>query len=723
MGYVSEYQSVDVCADAVIKELGNRIVLGLPLGLGKPNQFVNALYKKVKANPGMHLKIFTALSLEVPKGHSDLEKRFLKPFTDRVFGGYEELEYMIDLRRNKIPDNVEVCEFYFKSGSMMNTPYAQQHYISTNYTHVARDLIDHGVNLIAQLISHQEIEGKEWFSLSCNTDVTLDLLPMVREQQSKGKKILFIGQVHEELPFMGHRALIEPNQFDMIIRNPKYNSRLFATPNMSVSAEDYIIGLHASSLIKDGGTLQIGIGALGDAIVYCCQLRHEHNEVYRKILDEVTRDEHQKDWVNLIGGVDGFTEGLYGSSEMFVNGFLHLMNSGILKREVVDHLGLQTLINDKRISHEIRIEDLDELIEAELIQPQLRQEDVTFLEYWGYFHPNVKLQEGELVFQGLRTKADLNEKATLAWIKEHCLGSRIKHGVFMLGAFYLGPESFYKALQEMSEELKDKICMSSVGHVNQLFGDVPLEVAQRKDARFINTGIIATLSGAVVSDGLDNGKVISGVGGQFNFVTMAHSLPGARSILCIRAVRDHEGEVRSNIVYDYGHITVPRHMRDIIITEYGIADLRGKTDMEVYKSLLNIADSRFQEELLEEAKANKKLPEDYKIPKAYRNNTPKRLEKVLDEFKEQGYFDPFPLGSDFTDEEIVLGKCLKRIKAKIDERSGLVGLARSLMDVVSNPPVEAIPYLKRMELNRVHSFREIIYQKLIVEELREIGII
>ena len=66
--------------------------------------------------------------------------------------------------------------------------------------------------------------------------------------------------------------------------------------------------------------------------------------------------------------------------------------------------------------------------------------------------------------------------------------------------------------------------MTSVLRTNQLLLDYHLYCAQRQKARFINTGMIATLSGAVASDALEDGTVISGVGGQYNFVAMAHEL-------------------------------------------------------------------------------------------------------------------------------------------------------------------------------------------------------
>ena len=66
--------------------------------------------------------------------------------------------------------------------------------------------------------------------------------------------------------------------------------------------------------------------------------------------------------------------------------------------------------------------------------------------------------------------------------------------------------------------------------------------------------MMLTTLGAAVSDGLADGRVVSGVGGQYNFVAMAHALPGARSVLCVRATRRKDGKLTSNIVASYGHM-------------------------------------------------------------------------------------------------------------------------------------------------------------------------
>src|SRR5262249_24586123 len=160
--------------------------------------------------------------------------------------------------------------------------------------------------------------------------------------------------------------------------------------------------------------------------------------------------------------------------------------------------------------------------------------------------------------------------------------------------------------------------------------------------RFVNTTMMVTLLGAAVSDGLADGRVVSGLGGQYNFVSMAHALPGARSILCVRATRTSGGVTTSNIVWNYPHTTIPCHHPDVVITEYGIADLRGRTDHEIIAALLNIADSRFQDALLAQAKAAHKIAADYRIPDAYRDNTPARLTRALAGHRAKGFFSEYP---------------------------------------------------------------------------------
>jgi hypothetical protein len=163
--------------------------------------------------------------------------------------------------------------------------------------------------------------------------------------------------------------------------------------------------------------------------------------------------------------------------------------------------------------------------------------------------------------------------------------------------------------------------------------------------------MMATLMGAAISDGLENGQVVSGVGGQYNFVAQAFALQGARSVLALEATRLAGAKTLSNIRWNYGHTTIPRHLRDVFVTEYGVADVRGKSDAETIAAMLAVTDSRFQAELARVAKDAGKLPKDFKIPPAHRENFPEAIAAALKPARDAGLLPSFPFGSDFTEVE------------------------------------------------------------------------
>ena len=69
----------------IIKKVGTDIVLATPLAAGKPNYFLNEIYNYAKSHSEVNLDICTALTLQKPKGKSDLEKRFIDLFNDYLY--------------------------------------------------------------------------------------------------------------------------------------------------------------------------------------------------------------------------------------------------------------------------------------------------------------------------------------------------------------------------------------------------------------------------------------------------------------------------------------------------------------------------------------------------------------------------------------------------------------------------------------------------------------
>jgi acyl-CoA hydrolase len=708
---------LDACVDEVIARVGKTIRLGLPLGLGKPVRFVNALYQRAKDDPDIQLFIATALSLVAPEGGDSLEGRFMGPFAERLYGQIPELAYARDVLADRLPDNVTVSEFFFKAGSYLHNPSQQRQYLCSNYTHAVRDLMAQNINVVAQMVSPGDAAGEPgWVSLSCNPDLSLDLLPLIREREAAGVPVALVAELNHNLPFMGRDALIEENCFDLVYDHSATDYPLFPAPQLPVSPEAHLIGFYASTLLKDGGTLQVGIGALGTALAYSTILRHSRNDAWRKVYDHLRVAEHFP-VAQAEGGLMPFEKGLYGCSEMMVDGFLHLMQEGILRRGVYSHAGLQELINEGAVNEQVSLNTLDVLLREQLIHSPLRARDVQWLIDLGVLVDTVEFRGGRLKIGDHSVDGNLDDPATREVLEAMALGDRLKGGVVMHGGFYVGPEPFYQALRDLSSEERSRICMTSVNFINHLydhpFGRQRLKQSQRVHSRFVNSTMMYTLSGEAVSDGLDDGRVVSGVGGQYNFVSMAHELPEARSVLTLRATRTSGGKVVSNIVFNYAHCTIPRHLRDLVITEYGIADIRGQSDEQVYLRLIRIADARFQEQLLRQAQKAGKVDASFRLPDTWRNNTPEAVRKAVSAVGDEGLFPAFPFGKDFTDDELVLAKALKRLKSATATRRGkLATLWQAMRTDDSGARYQAL--LARMNLDNPTTLREKLNQRLLV---------
>lgn len=721
------FNNPDDLADFVIDKMGMDINVGMVLGLGKPNHIANSLFKKACENSAINLQILTAISLETPSWTSELERRFMQPLVERVWEGYVDLDYIKAVRKNQLPANIKVSEFFYKAGGFLGNTHMQQNYISTNYTHASRDLNANGMNVVGQLLAKQTVNGKTMYSASCNSDTSLDAFAEMKKMQNQGKRALNIGQINNNLPFMYGDALVEPEIFDAILEGPEYHFGLFGAPRESVNTTDYAIGLHASTLIKDGGTLQIGIGSLGDAIAYGLKMRHTQNDLYNEAVQAFGINDNFGDVVQKVGGTDRFNKGLYGCTEMLVDGFLHLYNAGIMKRKVYDSEPMQALVNEEKISvgQKVTPEVIEALLNKKAIHTRLIKKDFNFLQKFGVLRSDLKWDQGKIQDKNESFIPDFANPDIMDRVCDSCLGENLIDGFWAHAGFFLGPRDFYDSLNNMSETERAQINMTSVLNTNQLYGNNPyssekLKLMQRKDARFINAGLMVMLSGAVVSDGLEDMRVVSGVGGQYNFVSQAHALEDARGAIMIRSTRTKGKDVSSNVVFNYGHTTIPRHLRDMIITEYGIADLMGKSDNQVIKALLNVTDSRFQDGLLKQAQATKKIEPGYRIPDQFKNNYPQRLEETINTFKEKELFPIFPFGTAFTDEEIVIGKSLREFKEKMagNKAKALPGF---LGQMLTSVPSSAKPYLERMQLDKPANRKEKMMQTVVVYALKQAG--
>ncbi len=713
------YTSPEQCVEATLSRVGKHVVLGLPVAIGKPNALVNSFVARALADSSIRLTIVTALSLRKPRWRSDLERRLVEPLAQRIFGDYTELEYIRLIEQGRLPDNIEVIEFFLEPGAWLSSAPLQQNYLSANYTHVARDALRRGLNVLAQLVARPPAGEAPagLLSLGANPDLTADLLPQIAQMRAKGEPFALIGQVHSELPFMYGDALVAADTFDFLLDDP--GTPLFCPPNAPIPQAEYSIALNVSTLIRDGGTLQLGIGELGDAIVYALRLRHQQPAIYRDVVESFGLLAQHRRLIETEGGTAPFERGLYGCSEMLADGFMDLYRSGVLKRRVYGSAKLQRLLDEGHVDEQVGERTLAALYEGGM----RRMSFVDFHEFRdaGLFRDDVEYDRGMLVApDGTQLRANFDDPEQRGQIARTCLGERLRNGVVADAGFFFGPKGFYEALRKLPVAERRLFAMRAISFVNELYGhEWELKVAQRRHARFVNTTMMVTGLGAAISDTLESGRVVSGVGGQYNFVAMAHALPEARSILCLRATRDSRGEVTSSMPWSYGHATIPRHLRDIVVTEYGIADLRGRTDREVVEALLAIMDSRFQPRFVADAQRAGKLPRDYQIADAARSNHPAQLQERFGTWRARGLFQDLPFGSDLTAEEIVLAKALRRLQAKTHSLPGKVSaMVRALLADVGAPQLR--PYLARMTLTSPQSFGERLQRGLVATAVAEV---
>jgi len=613
------FSDADRCAEAIVDRVGHDLRLAVPVSIGKPILIVDALYRLAEADRRVQLTIFTGLTLTLPRPRSSLERRFAEPLLGRLFSGCVEPLYAAAIRQGRLPPNIRVHEFFLQAGQFLANKLAQKSYISLNYSQVARHLDRIETNVLAQLVAPHPSAVR--VSLSSNPDITLDMLPRVASRRTH-ERTVFAVELNENLPYMPGEAEIERAQIDMVLEPAGPHYGLFAPPKEPVSLADYAMALHAATLVKDGGTLQIGIGAFSDALAHALVLRHTDNAAFRGLLDKLGTP--LPDWAEL----DPFSVGLYACSEMLVDGFLTLKKAGVLKRRV----------------------------------------------------------------------PTANGKAAL-----------------MHAGFFIGNAAFYDHLRAMPEQELAEICMTAISFTNTLDGDSARKRADRQHARFINTAMTATLLGAVSSDTLEDGRVVSGVGGQHDLVAVAHQLEDARAIIAVRSRRHLRHGLQSNIVWTYANATLPRSLRDVIVTEYGIADVRGKSDRDTIAAMICVADGNFQHQLTSSAQRAGKIERSFSLPSHAAANRLDRLEEALGPARPAGLLPAFPLGSDMTEVEESLTNPLLALK-----RAPYPELLRILLAGSSRrPPIASeTAALERMGLAAPRNLKERALRALVVGAVR-----
>ena len=162
-----------------------------------------------------------------------------------------------------------------------------------------------------------------------------------------------------------------------------------------------------------------------------------------------------------------------------------------------------------------------------------------------------------------------------------------------VATFAMGSEALYRWLHENEE-----VAFLPVDVVNN-----PHVIAQNQALVTMNGALAIDIHGQVVADTID-GDQFSGIGGAEDFISGPGLSLTQRALLCMPSTVTIDGQLRSRIVpwFEAGTVvTTPRHQLDVVVTEFGAAELEAKTVHQRGQALAAIAHPDFREELLEAA--------------------------------------------------------------------------------------------------------------------------
>ena len=165
---------------------------------------------------------------------------------------------------------------------------------------------------------------------------------------------------------------------------------------------------------------------------------------------------------------------------------------------------------------------------------------------------------------------------------------------FSVTTFAAGTPELYAWLDD-----NDAVRFLPVDVVNS--GDT---IAENRDFVSVNGATAVDLYGQVAADTV-GGRQYSGTGGHEDFLAGAGLQTDDRSLLCLRSSSVIDGELRSRIASTLHPmvVTTPRHQVDVVVTEYGAAELKGRTVRERAHLLVDIAHPDVRAELRAEADA------------------------------------------------------------------------------------------------------------------------
>ncbi|OAA31817.1 acetyl-CoA hydrolase [Kosmotoga arenicorallina S304] len=303
------------------------------------------------------------------------------------------------------------------------------------------------------------------------------------------------------------------------------------------------------------------------------------------------------------------------ASPMDKNGYMTLSLSNVYERDMVENADIVVLeVNEKAPkTHgetQVHISEVDHVIENNFDIPELPVVEPSETEKHIARHISALIEDGSTLQIGiggipnavaklLEDKRDLGihtemfTESMIELFEKGIITNRRKTlwpGKFIC-TFALGTKKMYEFVED-----NPGIFVLRGKYVND-----PYIIAQNEKMVSINTAITVDLTGQVCSEAIGT-RHYSGTGGQLDTHRGATMSKGGKGIIALRSTAKH-GTISTIVplLPPGSPVTVPRQDIDYVVTEYGIAHLRGLSVKQRVEALVNIAHPDFRNQLKKEA--------------------------------------------------------------------------------------------------------------------------
>jgi len=306
------------------------------------------------------------------------------------------------------------------------------------------------------------------------------------------------------------------------------------------------------------------------------------------------------------------------------HGFVSLSLGNVYEKKMIEQAKTVILEINPKLPRtfgdmEVHVSDIDYMVEVDYDVPVLpdtepNEKDLAIGQHIAnYIHDGDTIQLGigaipNAVAHALKDKKDLGvhtEMLTTGFMKLYQQGvitnkKKTLHPGKMVAAFALGTKELYDFIDD-----NPGILLLDGNYVND-----PSVIAKNDNQVSINTTLQVDLAGQCASESIGSTQY-SGTGGQTDTATGAQKAKGGRSFIALYStamVRTKTGErvETSKIVPQLlqgAYVSLSRNDVDHIVTEYGVAELRGTSVAERARRLIAVAHPKFRDELTEQAKA------------------------------------------------------------------------------------------------------------------------